>query len=381
MKLEPGSMEELCWLIFHHICPLSFSRRGFPSIFSINLFLVFRPGSLQVRVYNLFIQPEYIRLQRRVVFWIHTRLLTGYDQVSVGNHSILALSLSHTDSCEICSLSISSFIKDELFVMFFFFHFPRWIGTRTSTHEDTEVTETCFQENCMGLSLGARTLMNARLRSSELWGSTTSFFLSVEGPCVSWMSNDLQKNRASFSLDLWGISVGQTLCALGLPNITNTSFSKNRIILFSRTYFLSWTSRPILDVFEILPLTIAKPINSGTMVFLSPSRNYINDSLRTDIFLRFKPETIACACIDLAARNLQVNEQRSSVRRASLSDLIDSPTEKSSLVHHLRCPARRDPLHYDRYSSLVQSSTGTTHRRLHSDLSFFSASCRNLWRN
>jgi hypothetical protein len=34
----------------------------------------------------------------------------------------------------------------------------------------------------------------------------------------------------------------------------------------------------------------------------------MNDSLRTDIFLRFSPETIACACIDLAARNLQVRK-------------------------------------------------------------------------
>jgi len=29
-----------------------------------------------------------------------------------------------------------------------------------------------------------------------------------------------------------------------------------------------------------------------------------NDSLRTDIFLRYKPETIACACIHLAARTV-----------------------------------------------------------------------------
>ncbi|CAF0753123.1 unnamed protein product [Rotaria sordida] len=35
--------------------------------------------------------------------------------------------------------------------------------------------------------------------------------------------------------------------------------------------------------------------------------NYMNDSLRTDIFLRFTPETIACACIDLAARILQIS--------------------------------------------------------------------------
>jgi hypothetical protein len=32
--------------------------------------------------------------------------------------------------------------------------------------------------------------------------------------------------------------------------------------------------------------------------------NYMNDSLRTDIFLRYAPETIACACIFLAARVL-----------------------------------------------------------------------------
>lgn len=33
-----------------------------------------------------------------------------------------------------------------------------------------------------------------------------------------------------------------------------------------------------------------------------PSRNYMNDALRTDVFLRYSPETIACACIWLAAR-------------------------------------------------------------------------------
>jgi hypothetical protein len=35
----------------------------------------------------------------------------------------------------------------------------------------------------------------------------------------------------------------------------------------------------------------------------------MNDSLRTDIFLRFTPETIACACIDLAARILHVKQK------------------------------------------------------------------------
>lgn len=32
----------------------------------------------------------------------------------------------------------------------------------------------------------------------------------------------------------------------------------------------------------------------------------MNDGLRTDIFLRYRPETIACACIHLAARTIAV---------------------------------------------------------------------------
>ncbi|KAB1269268.1 Cyclin-L2 [Camelus dromedarius] len=35
------------------------------------------------------------------------------------------------------------------------------------------------------------------------------------------------------------------------------------------------------------------------------SWNYMNDSLRTDVFVRFQPESIACACIYLAARTLE----------------------------------------------------------------------------
>lgn len=33
----------------------------------------------------------------------------------------------------------------------------------------------------------------------------------------------------------------------------------------------------------------------------------MNDGLRTDIFLRYRPETIACACIHLAARTITVS--------------------------------------------------------------------------
>lgn len=40
--------------------------------------------------------------------------------------------------------------------------------------------------------------------------------------------------------------------------------------------------------------------------FVFICRNYMNDSFRTEVFVRFQPETIACACIYLAARQLQV---------------------------------------------------------------------------
>uniref|UniRef100_W8BWR5 Cyclin-L1 n=1 Tax=Ceratitis capitata TaxID=7213 RepID=W8BWR5_CERCA len=36
------------------------------------------------------------------------------------------------------------------------------------------------------------------------------------------------------------------------------------------------------------------------------SWNFMNDSLRTDVFMRYQPETIACACIYLSARKLGI---------------------------------------------------------------------------
>lgn len=44
----------------------------------------------------------------------------------------------------------------------------------------------------------------------------------------------------------------------------------------------------------------------GLYVCPFPPRNYMNDALRTNVFVRFEAETIACACIYLAARALQV---------------------------------------------------------------------------
>lgn len=37
------------------------------------------------------------------------------------------------------------------------------------------------------------------------------------------------------------------------------------------------------------------------------SWNFMNDSMRTNVFVRFTPETIACACIYLAARQIKAS--------------------------------------------------------------------------
>lgn len=48
----------------------------------------------------------------------------------------------------------------------------------------------------------------------------------------------------------------------------------------------------------------------------------MNDSLRTDVFVRFQAETIACACIYLAARALQVRGNSENLKLFP----VDSPT-------------------------------------------------------
>ena len=55
--------------------------------------------------------------------------------------------------------------------------------------------------------------------------------------------------------------------------------------------------------------------------------NFMNDSFRTDVFVRYQPETIACACIYLTARKLNIcltnNPPWFGVFRVSEDDLID----------------------------------------------------------
>lgn len=53
----------------------------------------------------------------------------------------------------------------------------------------------------------------------------------------------------------------------------------------------------------------------------------MNDSLRTDVFVRYQPETIACACIYLSSRKLNISLPKSpawfSIFRVSEEDIQD----------------------------------------------------------
>lgn len=55
---------------------------------------------------------------------------------------------------------------------------------------------------------------------------------------------------------------------------------------------------------EKSPKELCSALQPPALLFF---RNYMNDSLRTDVFVRFQPESIACACIYLAARTLEVS--------------------------------------------------------------------------
>lgn len=65
--------------------------------------------------------------------------------------------------------------------------------------------------------------------------------------------------------------------------------------------------------------------------------NYMNDSFRTDVFCRYQPETIACACIYLSARKLNINMSTTPpwfvIFKVSEEDLIDACYRIMELYH------------------------------------------------
>ncbi|EPB68913.1 hypothetical protein ANCCEY_11994 [Ancylostoma ceylanicum] len=52
-------------------------------------------------------------------------------------------------------------------------------------------------------------------------------------------------------------------------------------------------------------VTVLREGDLPTLDLMEESETYMNDGLRTDMFVRYSPETIACACIFLAARTVQ----------------------------------------------------------------------------
>ena len=61
-----------------------------------------------------------------------------------------------------------------------------------------------------------------------------------------------------------------------------------------------------LQLLQFSPSQGESNVSPASQKFLQMSWNFMNDSLRTDIFVRYQPETIACACIYLSARKLGI---------------------------------------------------------------------------
>jgi cyclin L len=67
---------------------------------------------------------------------------------------------------------------------------------------------------------------------------------------------------------------------------------------------------------------------SEEVELLQQAWNFMNDSFRSDVFVRYQPETIACACIALAGRKLNINMSTSPpwfvIFNVKEEDLIDA---------------------------------------------------------
>lgn len=62
----------------------------------------------------------------------------------------------------------------------------------------------------------------------------------------------------------------------------------------------------------------------------------MNDSLRTEVFVRYTPENIACACIFLSARVLKVKLSIIVLRERDTNPCLKDPIAfKSSMVRNL----------------------------------------------
>ena len=66
---------------------------------------------------------------------------------------------------------------------------------------------------------------------------------------------------------------------------------------------------PLFPVFLQVIISYLNLLGRNDAALIQKAWNHMNDSLRTNIFVCYPPETIACACIFLAARQLKVKGQ------------------------------------------------------------------------
>jgi hypothetical protein len=98
-----------------------------------------------------------------------------------------------------------------------------------------------------------------------------------------------------------------------------------------------------------------KCLSADNTEILQKAWSYMNDGLRTDIFVRYKPETIACACIYLAARTVDppIALPKTPFPWYELYDASDRDVKAISLIL-LNLYTRTKPASLTKLSALVE---------------------------
>ena len=92
-------------------------------------------------------------------------------------------------------------------------------------------------------------------------------------------------------------------------------FVNKRVLMFA--------SKKTVSVLIFSPFSAPLLHHNGPLcVSLFCCRNFMNDSLRTNVFVRFSPKTVAVSCLFLAARQLQVSGGQGGSWHASLHSLM-----------------------------------------------------------
>ncbi|XP_031717057.1 cyclin-L1a isoform X3 [Anarrhichthys ocellatus] len=113
--------------------------------------------------------------------------------------------------------------------------------------------------------------------------------------------------RRPWSEPPWGTGIGDDRTPSSLILDQNYINTKNQVIKAERRIlkelgFCVHVKHPHKII--VMYLQVLECEKNQTLV--QTAWNYMNDTLRTNVFVRFQAETIACACIFLAARALQI---------------------------------------------------------------------------